>query len=184
LFEVETQSDDDAKQIASILTQKYHCIGRSKAAQYGTVLIEEQSFSQIHSCQQQVFNNKGEQIVIVYADSRLVFLDEYGQCTFRPTAGQLGVEGGEIDWGLTQVRTFCYMPWNSNRQTQEADISGFEKGSTFVINQEPNIPNPTNPMSAITHKMVSDMSSIILISCLHAKKPTGKHAIKLAKLVQ
>lgn len=140
LFEVETQSDDDAKEIASILTKRYHCIGRSKGAQYGTVLIEEQPFNQIHSCQQQVFNNKGEKIIIVYADSRLVFFDDCGQCTFRPTAEQMGVEGGEIDWELTQVRTFCYMPWNSNRQTQEADISGFEKGSTFVIKPKAEYP--------------------------------------------
>lgn len=133
LFEVETDCDDDATIIISLLDKKYHHIGRSKGSQYGSIFIEKQPFNQLQSCEQVVFNEKGEQIVIVYADSRLVFLNEDGQHTFRPSAEQLGIIGGEIDWSLTQVRTFSYMPWNSNRQTLEADISGFEKGSTFVI---------------------------------------------------
>lgn len=133
LFEVETQCEEEASIISSILTNGYHQIGRSKAAQYGTILIEEQSFKQIYSHQRNVFLNNKENYTLVYADSRLVFLNEDGQCTYRPTADQFGIRGGQIDWGLTQVRTFCYMPWNSKRLAQEADISGFEKGSTFVI---------------------------------------------------
>jgi len=43
------------------------------------------------------------------------------------------VNGGEIGWSKSQIRTFQYAPWNGKRHTYEADRCGIEKGSVFVI---------------------------------------------------
>ena len=71
--------------------------------------------------------------VTVYADGRLIFLDENGEPTYQPSAKDLGVDGGEIDWSKSQIRTFQYAPWNGKRHTYEADRCGIEKGSVFVV---------------------------------------------------
>ena len=63
----------------------------------------------------------------------MLFLDDKGEFTCQPTAKDLGVEGGEIDWSKSQIRTFQYAPWNGKRHTYEADRCGIEKGSVFVV---------------------------------------------------
>jgi hypothetical protein len=74
-----------------------------------------------------------ENVVFVYAESRLIFFDKYGQPTFKPEAKQLGVSDGEIYWDMSQIRTFQYAPYNGKRQTRDADRMGIEKGSVFCI---------------------------------------------------
>jgi hypothetical protein len=71
--------------------------------------------------------------VLVYADSRLIFEDAYGLPTLQPEAKNFGFPSGEIDWELSQVRTFQYAPWNFKRQARDADRCGIEKGSVFYI---------------------------------------------------
>lgn len=103
-------------------------IGRSRTAQYGRVKIDPKAYQeQARSCCLQ----KDE--VWVYADARLVFLDEYGLPTFRPTAETLGISGGKIVWEKSQVRTFQYAPWNAKRRAFDMDRCGIEKGSVFVV---------------------------------------------------
>ncbi|MDE6195096.1 MAG: hypothetical protein K2M83_14055 [Muribaculaceae bacterium] len=108
-------------------------IGRSRSAQYGLVNIEyvgDNGFIEIDGGQP--FTEKKEKYAAVYADSRLIFLDEYGIPTFRPTAGQLGL-AGEVDWGKSQIRSFRYAPWNFKRQCFDTDRCGLEKGSVLVV---------------------------------------------------
>ena len=126
LLEVEVDDDRLAGSIAELLTG-VHRIGRSRTAQYGLVELREKDFRNVEG-------NRASQLVTVYADGRLIFLDADGEPTFRPTAEDLGIEGGEIDWGLSQVRTFQYAPWNGKRMTRDAERTGIEKGSVFVIN--------------------------------------------------
>lgn len=103
-------------------------IGRSRTAQYGLVQISECKFDDVAS------RPTKKDFSVVYADSRLVFLDEYGYPTFQPTAKQLGFdEKDEIDWEKSQIRTFQYAPWNFQRQCFDADRCGIEKGSVFVV---------------------------------------------------
>lgn len=127
LFSVEIDDDTLAPKIHDILVGEHH-IGRSRTAQYGSVKIEDDDFEETPS---RSLDNKN--FVTVYADSRLIFIDEYGEPTFRPTAADLGIEDGTIDWERSQVRTFQYAPWNGCRQTRDADRSGIEKGSVFVV---------------------------------------------------
>ena len=106
-------------------------VGRSKTAQYGLVKIEECSFdNNISSFPVSV---KAGNYVEVYADSRLIFMDQYGMPTFQPTVADLGIPNGKICWDLSQIRTFQYSPWNSKRQTYDADRCGIEKGSVIIV---------------------------------------------------
>lgn len=109
-------------------------IGRSRTAQYGLIDIEE--IKEAPKCIESL-NNNAEQ-AFVYADARLIFLDEYGLPTFQPQAENLGFKGGVIDWEKTQIRTFQYAPWNFKRQARDADRCGIEKGSVFVIKKDKN----------------------------------------------
>ncbi len=105
-------------------------IGRSRSAQYGRVKIESADYLEEEGGKPLA----GDQIrlVAVYADSRLIFLDQYGMPTFQPTADQLGL-AGDIDWEKSQVRTFRYAPWNFKRQCFDTDRCGIEKGSVIVV---------------------------------------------------
>lgn len=126
-FEVQVENDDLAKDIKNALVGKKR-VGRSRTAQYGLVEIAETDYSDV-KCEKSENN-----IVTVYADGRLIFLDKYGLPTFRPTEEQLGLpKEAKILWEKSQIRTFQYAPWNYKRQCFDADRCGIEKGSVFVV---------------------------------------------------
>lgn len=136
LFSVEVDNETLVDDIKKALTGIQY-IGRSRTAQYGTVEIMECTYTETLSSRDTVTivddNGNEEKIVTVYADGRLIFLDENGEPTFQPTAKDLGIENGVINWELSQVRTFQYAPWNGKRMTREQDRCGIEKGSVFVV---------------------------------------------------
>ncbi len=103
------------------------CVGRSKTAQYGLVRIETADYAEPVSSY-----SEGD-LTVIYADGRLIFLDEFGMPTFTPSANQLGCPGGKVLWQKSQVRTFQYSPWNFKRQARDMDRCGIEKGSVFVV---------------------------------------------------
>lgn len=128
-FEVESElSDKQNEAIIKSLCGKKH-VGHSRSAEFGLVTIEESDFKEIGSSKA----DANTEYVTVYADGRLIFLDETGESTYQPTAKSLGLDGGEIDWSKSQIRTFQYAPWNGKRHTYEADRCGIEKGSVFII---------------------------------------------------
>lgn len=134
-FTVEVE--DEAKQYKEGIIKAlcgHHHIGRSRSAQYGWVKITESPFEEIATTQQSI-QIKGKQYLTVYADSRLIFLDENGNNTFQPSTRDLGIEDeeAEIDWELSQIRTFQYAPWNYKRQAFDSDRCGIEKGSVFLV---------------------------------------------------
>lgn len=105
-------------------------IGRSRTAQYGLVKIDRMPDVTSYAIQKM----QGEDLVYVYADGRLIFLDESGLPTFQPSTEQLGLEkDAEILWDKSQIRTFQYAPWNFKRQAFDMDRCGIEKGSVFVV---------------------------------------------------
>jgi hypothetical protein len=128
-FTIETDSNAYDEAIKKALCGKRR-IGRSRTAQYGLVMIEPSDFSEIES---KAKNSDG--FVTVYADSRLIFMDEFGQPTFQPTPVDLGIneQGAEILWEKSQIRTFQYAPWNYTRQSHDCDRCGIEKGSVFIV---------------------------------------------------
>lgn len=102
-------------------------IGRSRTAEYGLVEITPFDYEEVKG------DDSDGNLVTVYADSRLIFLDDHGITTFQPTAKQFGILGGEIEWEKSQIRTFRYAPWNYKRQCFDTDRCGIEKGSVFVV---------------------------------------------------
>lgn len=133
LFDIEIENEALVSPIRSILLGSHH-IGRSRTAQYGTVEIQETEYEEMPSRQQsfQIDGHQGEYIT-VYADGRLIFLDKNDEPTFQPQASDLGIVDGEIDWKLSQIRTFHYAPWNNKRSTHDTERCGIEKGSVFVV---------------------------------------------------
>lgn len=126
LFSIEVDEENLTDRIKDSLTGTKR-IGRSRSAQYGLVEIEECAFDESNSYE------KDGNYVTIYADSRIIFLDENGMVTFRPSVEQLGLKTGNICWEKSQIRTFQYAPWNYKRQCYDTDRYGIEKGSVFVI---------------------------------------------------
>lgn len=122
------RSEQYKEEVKNCLVKGDKRIGRSRTAQYGLVKIEEFDYDQVGSD----FRQK-ENLITVYADGRLIFLDKFGIPTFRPTAADLGLNNGTICWDKSQIRTFQYAPWNYKRQAYDADRCGIEKGSVFVV---------------------------------------------------
>lgn len=133
MFEVVVDNDNLAEDIKNALTIGKKRVGRSRTAQYGLVKIEYVEKEAYDLSTNESVNIDGKKCITVYADGRLIFLDEYGIPTFRPEAKDLGLAGGDILWEKSQIRTFQYAPWNFKRQCFDADRCGIEKGSVFVV---------------------------------------------------
>lgn len=132
IFEIsadEQVSPDILKKIEDSLTGEKR-VGRSKTAQYGLVYIKTLSGEEWTQKKEKV--ELENNIACIYADSRLIFLDEFGNSTFTPQPSDFHMEG-EIDWTVSQIRTFQYAPWNSKRRARDSDRCGIEKGSVIVI---------------------------------------------------
>lgn len=127
-FEVEILDETLVEDIEKSLIGRKR-VGRSRTAQYGLVKIDRIDYRDVESrpCL--------GQYVEVYADGRLIFLDDYGMPTFQPKVEQLGLRG-TICWEKSQIRTFQYAPWNFKRQCFDTDRCGIEKGSVFVVNTD------------------------------------------------
>lgn len=102
-------------------------VGRSRTAQYGLVEIRQESYDQVKS------NQISDSEVVIYAESRLIFLDEFNNPTLQPKVTDFGLSGGEIDWQKSQIRVFSYSPYNYKRQSFDSGRIGIEKGSVFVV---------------------------------------------------
>lgn len=139
LFEVEL--DEEAIHLESRITD---CllgnkrIGRSRTAQYGWVRIEKAAYGEYPVAE------PAGQLVLVYAEGRVIFLDDDGMPTFRPTVSQLGFGAdAELVPELSQIRTFQYAPWNFKRQAFDTDRCGIEKGSVWVVRTKERPENTT-----------------------------------------
>lgn len=128
-FEICCDDDVDSElveRIKSKLIGKKR-IGRSRTAQYGLIEIQVGAF------EKETSNFKTFKDIVIYAESRLIFLDENLNPTLAPKSEDFGVIGGKIDWAKSQVRTFAYSPYNYHRACFDAERKGVEKGSVFVI---------------------------------------------------
>lgn len=128
-FEVASDSEPILEKICQFLVGQKR-IGRSRSAQYGLIDICECPFLQVESSEQPFADG----LFTVFADGRLIFLDEFGIPTFKPTAADLGFTGdAEIEWDRSQIKTFQYAPYNGRRNNFDVDRCGIEKGSVFVV---------------------------------------------------
>jgi len=125
-------------------------LGRSKTAEFGSALIElikeypiknkEIEPQEIDLEQRTLkngdvsYNTEKTQLVFLYAESRLVFRNRFGQPTFTPSPEQLGLPiAAKVLWKRSQIRTGIYAPWNYKRDCRDEDRVFIEKGSVFVV---------------------------------------------------
>jgi len=133
IFSVIFEDDTYAEKIIDIL-EGDHRIGKSKTAQYGQVNIKKISDAK-------PFENgsvKDSQLVI-YAESNLCFFNDKGQSTFQPQISDFGITTGTINWNLSQIRTYSYSPWNTQRNTTNTQRDVILKGSVIVIDLKDNV---------------------------------------------
>lgn len=155
-FEIESDIEDDFinGQISNALIGEKH-IGHSRTAEFGRVSIKKLDgngeYKDVTSNATPVtikVDGKEEECVVIYADGRLIFLNENGEPTCQPSVNSLlGKKGkdevGDIVWEKSQIRTFQYAPWNGKRQSYDTDRCGVEKGSVFVVRLKDGVDCPT-----------------------------------------
>lgn len=103
-------------------------LGKSRTAEFGQVSIQQITtpippleFKQTDSC------------ILVYAQSNLCFVDQYGQPKLQPNVIDLGLKSGTINWEKSQVRTSSYAPWNGQRKTIDPERHCIAMGSVFYV---------------------------------------------------
>jgi len=129
-FYVDVAGDIDTEAIISGLTGKKR-IGKSRSAQYGSVEIRRVETTPGDWNSATLFRGK---YLILYAESRLVFLDDFGQPALQPAARHFNLSD-EWEWvpSLSQLRHQIYAPYNFKNRRFLADRVCFEKGSVFVF---------------------------------------------------
>ena len=131
-------SEKETSKVKKIITESLtgkRNIGRSKTAQYGQVeIFDDAEFEIGFKVEQDIEAN----YTFIYAESRLLFIDDYGQ-PIIPTEGKYyGMEGATVDLERSQIRTFRYAPYNFKRQSRDADRFGIEKSSVICISKKIN----------------------------------------------
>ena len=137
IFAIHFSDTKYIKQVTQQLVGKNR-IGKSRNAQYGQVEIKELESPPL------LFENRemtSKQLVI-YAESNLCLLNEYGQSTFQPEMKDFGLskEYGDIDWKACKIRTYSYSHWNAHRNTGDTPRDVIQKGSVFVLKLKEAIP--------------------------------------------
>ena len=128
IFEVRSNDDTLLDLIDTHLNNKTKYIGKAKGSEFGGKIKIEKLPNE------KTENNETTKGNILYAESNLCFLNEYGEFTARPTAEQLtGNSNAQIDWQKSQVRYRKFMPYNRHRQNWDAERLIIEKGSVFVF---------------------------------------------------
>lgn len=155
-FEIESDIEDEFinEQISKALIGE-KLIGHSRTAEFGRVSIkkldgngEYKDVTSNATPDTIKVDGKEEKCVVIYADARLIFLNENGEPTYQPSVNSLlGKKGkdkvGDIVWEKSQIRTFQYAPWNGKRQSYDTDRCGVEKGSVFVVRLKDGVDCPT-----------------------------------------
>ncbi|MEO1412684.1 MAG: hypothetical protein AAFW73_22530 [Bacteroidota bacterium] len=118
-------------------------IGKSKSAEYGRVLIEaiEQVPADFVFADSPVERGDAaaaaSRTLVIYAESKLCFLDAQGIPTFEPDLSTFGPQlKGRINWAKSQLRTYCYTSWDGHRRAPNARRDCLDKGSVLVIDLE------------------------------------------------
>ncbi len=135
VFEVEADSDELLATIGTKLTAG-KTLGRSRSAQYGHISIVELASGFEQPAEQKKINQDLKEQLTLYFESCAAFVDQYGQPTFQPQPKDLGLDSGEkleILWGLCQIRTRSYAPWNGIRRARDTDRVCLDKGSVLVL---------------------------------------------------
>jgi len=134
IFYLDIDESIDYSEIISDLTGEQY-IGKSRSAQYGRIKIEQIEKKQKDLSTTELYRENENEYLIIYAESRLSFIDKYGQPTLQPNADNFGLnhQEWELDWGKSQVRHEIFAPYIFVNRSFLADRVCFSKGSVFVF---------------------------------------------------
>lgn len=127
IFSVQFDDESIVPKVTNVL-EGAHRIGKSKNAEFGQVKIEL-----LMQRPKEIDTFSSKFYTLVYAQSDLCFIDYFGMPTFQPTAEQLGLEKGEVDYSKSQIRTHSYSPWNFKRNTSNTQRNCISAGSVFYV---------------------------------------------------
>jgi hypothetical protein len=136
-FEIRSENKAYLEKIKKILHQKTKYIGKSKSAEFGGSVQITYKSEVNDSTNYQVADNKN---TLVYAESNLCFINKFGDCTWEPTAEDLGITG-TIDWEKSQIWHHRYTPFNTHRNTWDSERLIIKKGSVFFLTETTAIDN-------------------------------------------
>lgn len=104
-------------------------IGRSKSAEYGLVEIEEFNKEPV------VNPPLAKGTLLIYANSDLCFIDDYGygHLDLTPELFGLSSDSAKILWDKCQIKTRVQQSYNGKRKTTNADFIVIQKGSVIVM---------------------------------------------------
>lgn len=136
-FDIRSENKAYLEKIKKILHLKTKYIGKSKSAEFGGAVKITNIGEVPDYFNYQVAENKN---TLVYAESNLCFINNYGDCTWEPTAEDLGISG-TINWEKSQIWHHHYMPFNRHRNTWDPERLIIKKGSVFFITETNSIDN-------------------------------------------
>ena len=127
IFKIDFKDEKYIKSVEDKLLGKKR-VGKSKSSQYGQVKI-----SKINNLKNLKSFTPKDNLTYIYANSRIALFEEDGTFTAIPTIKNLGLEGGEIVWDKTFIKTSTYTLYNYTRQTKEYTRVCIDKGSVITI---------------------------------------------------
>lgn len=136
IFEFEVRSVDEA--LLQKVVDKFHgkelYFGKSKQAEFGGKVLVTPVNGVLP------VDTVTASAQIIYAESNLCFLNQWGEFTSEPSIEQLvGNSETEIDWSRSQLRFRTYAPYNAHRQAYDFERLIIEKGSVFYLKQPVNV---------------------------------------------
>jgi hypothetical protein len=123
----ETISSEDEKFIIDTLKESKR-LGKSKSAEYGEVEITGGEVLTSQNGEAEASLPNGE--VVLYCNSRLALVDEFGNPTYDL---KYLFEGIEVVYEKTQIRTSTFTPYNGKQQTKTYERVCINKGSVIVL---------------------------------------------------
>lgn len=131
-FEIRAKSATELDAIKAILHDNTFFVGKSKSAEFGGK-VELKSTGRTPLEEKALPNANTNHGTLIYAESNLCFLNEFGEYTWRVTGKDLTGEEVDIDWEKSNVRFYQYAPFNGHRKCFDAERLVIRKGSVFVL---------------------------------------------------
>ena len=133
---VEADDDIDQTRFDDILDalNGEQLLGRSRSAEYGRCRV-----TPIDHAPPTPGESDGDITLWLLAD--LALADTFGQPKAEPAPEDFGLQGCEIDWSRTFLRTRRYSPWNSTRQGYDSERLVIQADGVITLTGTPNDPD-------------------------------------------
>lgn len=145
-------SEDNLATIKKVLESATLRIGKSKSSQYGgSALVKYHDRGPQTTTD--VIYPKLDKMTIVYAESHLCFINNFGMYSPRISGKDItGNAKDKIDWEKSRLRFFRYSPFNAYRKSFDPERWCIRKGSVIVFKGKVEIPQEAIKNGIGVHK--------------------------------